>query len=122
MQFKVHYDNAAQFGSPFLATQADGQDTFQEYSPTGQDAYGFTYEFQTDQIPFSIRFKDGVGDTQAWENESLRRVYSYPKKRGKKPTSAEFWARGSNAFLYAVEPRKAEAKSAAEFLQGLQFK
>lgn len=122
MQFKVHYDNLAQFGSPFVAIQADGQDTIQEYSPAGQDSYGFTYEFQTDQIPFSVRFKDGAGNTQAWEDESLRRVYNYPKKRGKKPTSAEVWARGSNAFLYAVETHKPEAESAAEFLQGLQFK
>ena len=122
MQFKVHYDNFARLGNPYLAVQTDGEDSFREYAAAGQDDYGFVYQFETDQTAFHLRFKDGAGDTQAWENESLRRSYSLPKKREKRPTLEEIWCRGYNAFLYSVEPRRAEPESAADFLKRLQFK
>ena len=100
----------------------DGDNTIREYAPTGQDDYGFVYAFETDQKAFSFRFKDGAGDTLKWEDESLQRHYSLTKKRGKRPTSQEIWCRGTNAFIYDIEPRRAEPESAADFLRGLPFK
>jgi len=122
MQFRVHYDNYANLGNPYLAVQMDGDNTIHEYAATKQDDYGFVYAFETDQTAFSFRFKDGAGDTPTWEGESLQRHYSLPQKRGKRPTSQEIWCRGTNAFTYDVEPRRAEADSAADFLRGLSFK
>jgi 1,4-alpha-glucan branching enzyme len=118
MQFKVHYDNYAKFDQPYLAIQ--NGDSVQEYAPSGQDEFGFMYDVTIAVTNFQFRFKDGAGETQKWENESLTRTL--PKKRGKRPATQEVWCKGYNAFVYKVEPRKAEATSAAEFISQHAFK
>lgn len=124
MQFKVHYDNYARFNIPYLVIQNKGETGFQEYAATGQDAFGDFYEVTIEQLrpAFNIRFKDGAGESDKWENMTLTRTYVPPKKRGKRPSSQEIWCRGYNGFLYSVEPRKAETETAAEFVKRFTFK
>jgi len=121
MQFKVHYDNPFGFNTPYLVVNIKGQ-AEQEYAAAGQDDFGFFYDIQLDQPIFHVRFKDGAGESASWENEALTRAYAPPKKRGKRPATQAIWCSGHNAFVYAIEPRKAEAETAAAFLAQIPFK
>jgi 1,4-alpha-glucan branching enzyme len=120
MQFKVHYDNDASFQNPYLVVKAEGDSAPTEYAPTGKDEYGVVYEIPLDKAAVQMRFKDGEGETPNWEDEKLTRTYT-PQK-GRRATSGEIWCRSYNAFVYTVEPRKAEAESIADFIGQLSFR
>jgi 1,4-alpha-glucan branching enzyme len=122
MRLRIHYDNYRGFHNPYLVIGlGDGSDVH-EYQADEQDHYGFVYDITADQPAFQLRFKDGSDDSLVWEDVYLLRDYVSHDAQRKRLVSHEIWCRGFNAFIYTVEPRKTEAQTSADFLNGLSFK
>jgi 1,4-alpha-glucan branching enzyme len=120
LTLRLHYDNAAGFKDPYIVIQYFKDKGTYEFASTGKDDFGLVYELQIERSNFYFRFKDGAGKTQTWEGEHLTRHY---EGKGRKYASpCEIWVKGSNAFVYIVEPRIPERESASDFLQTLRFK
>ncbi|MBI3941572.1 MAG: 1,4-alpha-glucan branching protein [Chloroflexi bacterium] len=117
----VHYDNVLRFEQPYLFLQYAETGEIHEFSPAGKDGYGSIYELTLDYPAANFKFKDGPGDTEKWEDQTLDRSYQVSAE-GDKDAVAEIWCRGHNAFVYTVEPRLPEKESALDFLKQLNFK
>ena len=108
----IHYDNHWSFADPHLWVWYDepgrGPD---DVAPDGHDGFGPVFRFQPAAVGFGFLFKDGPGASPArWEDDGLRRFHRVgPQRR-------EIWCRGDRSFVYDVEPRRPETRSAAEFL------
>jgi 1,4-alpha-glucan branching enzyme len=115
MPIRVHYDKLQKFAPPHIAVQYDGAEKPLDLAPSGTDSYGPYYDLPHHAPAFfHFRFQDAK-DGKA-EADNLIRAYS----RDKQPETV--WCQGYNAFVYAVEPRPAEAQHAADFLKTLPFK
>jgi 1,4-alpha-glucan branching enzyme len=120
LNLRLHYDNSVRFQNPHLVVQYFKEKGVQEFPPTGKDEFGVVYDISIQRPNFFFRFKDGPGESQSWEDETLTRHYE--GKGRTKAHPAEVWVSATNAFVYTVEPRPAEQESAAQFLENLPFK
>jgi hypothetical protein len=127
-QIKIHYDNQPGFQDPHIWIWSVGSALQGDFSPTGQNTFGFVYDIP-DQPPgfslkpnFSFKFKDGPGTAGPWEDSSLNREYRPLELGNGNLVPNEIWCKGNKAFVYSVEPRAPEAVSAETFLGQLSFK
>lgn len=121
-RIRVHFDNSARFLDPHLWQWSDGSSITSDLAAGGRDAFGPFYDVDVAKSGFRFKFKDGPGTSGPWEPDSLNRAYTSSAATARARAVREVWTKGSNAFVYRVEPRRPESESAASFIGGLPFK
>jgi 1,4-alpha-glucan branching enzyme len=120
----IHYDNSPGFGDPHLwVWYGSSLGTEDDLAPAGVDAFGPFFRLAAKRRDFGFKFKDGPGKAGPWEGAELERQYEAVAVTDSGTLDpSDVWARGSKAFVYPVEPRIPEARSAAQLVSSLQLK
>ena len=112
----THFDNLSGFNQPLAIVKSSGDDEGKIVSPSGQDEYGFIYEFDYGRKKkLALKFLDET-DHQHVENDSLWRMIPVAQLKKK-----EVWCRGWNAFVYNRQPRIPGQQSAAKTIAAANF-
>jgi pullulanase/glycogen debranching enzyme len=119
---RVHFDNARGLHDPHLWQWADGATATRDFAPVGHDAFGDVFDVEVERADFRFKFKQGPGTAGPWEPDSLNRFYSWLTMGAGTVTPAEIWVKGDKAFVYHVEPRRAETVSAGAVIASLPFR
>jgi 1,4-alpha-glucan branching enzyme len=110
----IHYDNARSFAAPHLWVWYSGSTGSDDFVPAGQDAFGPVFTVDVRRPDFEFMFKDGAGAfAPVWEGNAVRRSYRIA------PAVGDIWCRAATAFVYDVEPRRPENRTAADFLAAI---
>ena len=119
---RIHFGNSGKIINPHLWQWSDGSSIQGDFAPMASDAFGPIFDIEVVRSEFKFKFKSGAGTAGPWESASLERRYRPQHVEGDTLLPAEIWCRGDRAFVYDVEPKRAEAETSQEFLSALGFK